>query len=642
MGGVVQITPHGGGGAANANYVTRRSAAEEGEAVYHNAPEDVESAQSWEETRIRLRSWAEQTKTEERARHGNRAGQARTHYRMVLSYEEEIETEAAREDAKEFLEEEFEEAQAVGVVHQDTPQTHVHIWMSARKLDGKKVHINRKDLKDLHASFDRIYEERMNVRSRNAAKIEETRRFKRAYAELEAQGASATELKQWAEANRPDRADPPGPEVYRAREERQQAKGAVEEARREREPRAHEVEEEVEWRKEQAERQKRSLQRTKKWIEELNQQNQTHEHDERRTQGSKQDLRAGAEGAERGERAAESADSRIGSRGGQGSHRHRAGGFDVGHEESRGRSQTGGREGLEGEKQRGGSGEGRGESEREDGRRAEQSGADYSGRNRAGSGEFLDRSSSGADRGRSRARSGQNADRGDGLDRDGGPDREHDRSGRGSAGGGDSERPHGPLSENQRWLLRALRRVDFDEAKSSKEAQQRLLDCFMHAEEREIKELDETLEEHMSEDEVAEGRILLEWGAESRRKLLDRRASIESELSEEGAEAWERVLQEVDAAAEAGSDVDQRLDRAAAAWRSVAKELEQGERGDLLWASMSLQTAQTVQERAQKQVKEARKQRGSQESGQDKSTDQSSSKDRGGQSWGGGRGGRGR
>lgn len=259
MGGFVQISAGSvGSAAANAGYITRPSAAEEEDELYHNAPGDVENAETWEQTRIRLRSWADQVEAEEKARHGNRAGQPRTHYRGVLSYEDKIETEAARADAQEFLEKEFPEAQAVGVVHQDTDNTHVHIWMSARKVDGKKVHISNQDLKELHATFDQIYERRMQVPSRNAEKVEETRQFKREYAEkweeteekvteLFKEGVMAEDrmeewekLRRWADRNRPDRADPPGPEVYRQREERQHGKEVAQEVKASAEARADE------------------------------------------------------------------------------------------------------------------------------------------------------------------------------------------------------------------------------------------------------------------------------------------------------------------------------------------------------------------------------------------------------------------
>ena len=444
MGGFVKITPKGEAGPQNANYITRPSAAEQGEVAYHNAPEDVEAAETWEETRVRLRSWAEQVKMEERARHGNRAGRARTHYRAVISYEEKIEAEAAREDAEKWLEEEFPEAQAVGIVHQDTDQTHVHIWMSARKLDGKKVHISNREMKELHATFDSIYERRMGVRSRNAEKIEETRRFKRRYAELREQGADATELKRWAEANRPDRADPPGPEVYRERDKRRLGQGTLKEARRDREPREHQAEVSVEREKRSAERKKKAVQRKRERLERVEQEvggsqsgqshepGQSHGRNEGGSSGSEPRARGGAREAEPGEREAEGAGLGERDRGGQGGDQRREGGDDRGDEVASGDDPGDRAAGLEGKIQRGGGGDASGERDTEDG-------DDHQGRDHAGSDELVDHLSDGPARGSGGAGGRSGADRGDELDRDAGADRGGESGGGDSAAGGARE-----------------------------------------------------------------------------------------------------------------------------------------------------------------------------------------------------------
>ena len=244
MGGAVIKFKAGSVGTAgeNASYITRTGAVskeEKSEALHlHNAPSDVEAAETWEEQRTRLKAWAETRGAEERARHGNRKGKPRTHYRVMMSYEEhpldeeEVSAEAALEDAQEWLEKEFPEARAAAVVHQDTEHTHVHVWMSPRKMDGSKIDISPQDFRDLTGRWDRIYERRMKWRGRLREKMEETRRFKRKYAQLREQGASAAELKEWAEANRPERATPPGPEVWRKREKRLAGQLAYEEAER--------------------------------------------------------------------------------------------------------------------------------------------------------------------------------------------------------------------------------------------------------------------------------------------------------------------------------------------------------------------------------------------------------------------------
>ena len=218
-----------GSGPGNAGYITRSSAVaeDEGERLStHNVPDDVKSGsdETWEQQRIRLRTWAEQVKQEEKARHGNRSGQPRTHYRTVLSYEGKIPAYQAQQDAQEFLEEAFPDAKAFSVVHQDTDHTHVHIWMSARKVDGKKIHIGKGDIQEINRTWDEIYQRRAYRKEEVqfggdlVRKMREAQDFKRKYAQLRDQGASEAELEQWAKENRPKRAIPPGPQVYRERD----------------------------------------------------------------------------------------------------------------------------------------------------------------------------------------------------------------------------------------------------------------------------------------------------------------------------------------------------------------------------------------------------------------------------------------
>ncbi|MCS4116009.1 myosin heavy subunit [Salinibacter ruber] len=211
-----------GKGPSNIAYITRESSEGEEGTMFYQVRSHVEEAETWEETRVRLQSWAERVKDEEIARHGNRRGEPRTHYRGIISYEKDVgvSNEELLEDAERLLKEEFPKSRAVATVHRDTDHLHVHIWMSARQTDESKVHIDRSDLKQMHETMDRIYEERTRRESRVAEKVEETWDFRQKLSELKEQGASQEELKRWAQKHRPEREAPPSPETYREREER--------------------------------------------------------------------------------------------------------------------------------------------------------------------------------------------------------------------------------------------------------------------------------------------------------------------------------------------------------------------------------------------------------------------------------------
>lgn len=450
-----------GSAAENASYITRSSASSG--AVYHNAPDGVREAETWRETRVQLRSWADRVETEEVARHGNRAGQPRTHYRAILSYEEKVETEAALEDAEEWLEEAFEDTQAVAVVHQDTDHTHVHVWMSPRKLDGKKIHIANGDLKEINGAWDRVYEERMQRPGRIVEKMEETEKFKRRYAELEAQGASKEELAAFVGDNRPDRANPPGPDVYRERDERRLSQDTLQEVRQEREPRERRVKSNVERSRKEAERQKERVQwkreRLKREMDKLGIDDETgdktgdrkdiksdeqvnkkidksNERDEGRSETEKSSARGGAGEAKPAERGAEGADHPVGDRRGQGGDQRRAGGSDIGDEQSSTDGEEGRGEGVGdkggGEANKRGSGAG----EEELGREGGESGGDHTIGNRTGGDELVGDISDSLDGGSGGGSGGQGTGRPDDVDSDAGAGMGHSSGGVASASGG--------------------------------------------------------------------------------------------------------------------------------------------------------------------------------------------------------------
>lgn len=314
-----------GSAAANAAYITREEArAPDGGLVTHNAPDTVAQVEGsgtpegWSEARMRLQTWAERREAEEVARHGNRKGQPRTHYRVMMSYEEKMPTEEAQADASEWLEEQFPGARAAAVVHQDTENTHVHVWMSPRLKDGSKINISRQDFRDLTSEWDRIYTDRMVKRGRAnfyeaemqdglTEKMEEARRFKQRWAERRGRGASGAKLEAYAERRRPERARPPGPEVYRRRDRRRIGGEVAEGASRV-------VGESLEQRQEEAQAAVQEARERIEQAEVLHEDEESHERasekeleaderHEKRARGDQSRSDEGSEAPERGERA---------------------------------------------------------------------------------------------------------------------------------------------------------------------------------------------------------------------------------------------------------------------------------------------------------------------------------------------------
>ena len=659
-----------GAAAANMEYITRESA-RDGEPVLHNAPAYVEEVgdqhtlEGWQAQRAQLKAWAEARQEEEIARHGNRKGEPRTHYRVVMSYEDEIPTEAAQEDVRGWLEEEFPESRAAAVVHQDTQRTHVHVWMSARLRTGKKVDISPQDFRSLTSEWSQIYERRMEQRrildidrETLEEKIQHTREAKAKMGRKVMNGTSPAMAELSVDFG--DRTQPAGPEVYRERDRKHVGMDLVREVEEQMQARQEQrteakAEEQVRAAAVETEKVERAIERRARRVE--TKRTDSHEHHERNQKGAgggkrtssgspgeveRRERRAGqgspdgsgADGRESGKDLGKTAErgqirEEGGKGGGAGSETAAQGGqrgVSKGSQEQRPESQgerperrdnTGKSSGGGKERGRGGGG-GSGAGVRK-------------GNNNDGGGEHSsDVPGGGSDqRDGSRSHSVDGPDGGGGAassDGDGGRDDPSDGADVGDVGP-DEVSPDKGLSEAQRRLLRAIRQAHYKEIKNSEAAREGLIERFMRLSDEEMEELAQEKERHIDDEKE---RDLLEWGHGERRRREEQRERIEASLSQEASAQWETVKEEVDAAAE-GGDVEQRMGAAAEAWRSVASELEQGERKELLRATWPMRTARTIRERAQKQ-------RGSQESGQDKSTDQGSSKDRGGQSWGGGRG----
>jgi hypothetical protein len=162
-----------GGGGANAEYITREKAAEKIE--FHNLKKL--EAETREEARTNAIAYAHTREDSELAKSKN----GRTHYRLLLTFDRKEASEKVVEESKEFLENNLPKARAIIAVHQDTDHTHAHVWIDARQIDDKKIHLGYKTFRTLDErwteQFDKSYG--TNYAPEYKAKKRETKDWKR-------------------------------------------------------------------------------------------------------------------------------------------------------------------------------------------------------------------------------------------------------------------------------------------------------------------------------------------------------------------------------------------------------------------------------------------------------------------------------
>jgi hypothetical protein len=176
--------------AANINYITRQNAsgADDHAINLHNL--DQLKGEDYRETTTNLKAFAEMRLNDEATRTKRGAGEPRTHYRAILSFDRQENTIKAGELAKEWLKENFPDARACAVVHQNTKNTHLHIWVDSRKLDDRKIHVDNKTFKNLDKSWAQIYarEYGEHYLKDHIDKKQESKKFKQEYRKAKAEG----------------------------------------------------------------------------------------------------------------------------------------------------------------------------------------------------------------------------------------------------------------------------------------------------------------------------------------------------------------------------------------------------------------------------------------------------------------------
>jgi hypothetical protein len=170
--------------AENVRYITRERAC--ADLSFHNL--DELKAESQGEARANALAYAETRKDIEARQPPPPRGIARNHHRMILSFDREETPERAREQAHQFLRENFPDARAIVAVHTDKKEmTHCHVWLDCRtrELDKrgieKKLQLDKATYKTLDERWTQQYDRNYNTdyAREYREKKDETREFKK-------------------------------------------------------------------------------------------------------------------------------------------------------------------------------------------------------------------------------------------------------------------------------------------------------------------------------------------------------------------------------------------------------------------------------------------------------------------------------
>ena len=181
-----------GASGKNAGYITRDSACDS--VSFHNLDELEGKNQFESKTNAISYAYAREDIEDK----------GRTHYRLVLSWDGKEETGKAREMTHEYLSNNLKDSRAIVAIHQDTDHTHAHVWVDARQIDEKKIHISKKDFERIRDDWTKQYdhEYKTNFEKEYQAKYEQTHEWKKERVTIDKQ-----EGKQSIPTDKPERAE---------------------------------------------------------------------------------------------------------------------------------------------------------------------------------------------------------------------------------------------------------------------------------------------------------------------------------------------------------------------------------------------------------------------------------------------------
>jgi hypothetical protein len=130
----------------NVNYILRDDACIKFETVH--LPEI--------ESKIDARSYAAMRELEEELMPKKGSGTPRNHHRMMVTLPDETDPDKALQMVKSFVEKEFPRTKQIIAIHKSENGIglHAHMWIDARKLDGKKLNLGIK-----YTKLDKLYSE---------------------------------------------------------------------------------------------------------------------------------------------------------------------------------------------------------------------------------------------------------------------------------------------------------------------------------------------------------------------------------------------------------------------------------------------------------------------------------------------------
>jgi hypothetical protein len=138
-------------------YITRPTAVRDAREGLLLVRLDVADIQSFPLLRASLIAWAQTREAMEHLTPHRGAQRGRTHYQATLGFERDIGTADALRLVGEWFDVALPKASAVAAAHRDTARLHVHLWIDARQVDGRKIDLSARAWRQLDETWNRIY-----------------------------------------------------------------------------------------------------------------------------------------------------------------------------------------------------------------------------------------------------------------------------------------------------------------------------------------------------------------------------------------------------------------------------------------------------------------------------------------------------